>query len=47
VAELALDHVTTSQGDFQATGEVGHGAFDAWDESMIRVSIEPDQMVFP
>src|SRR6266550_4542188 len=23
---------------------VGHGAFDAWDESMIRVSIESDQM---
>src|SRR5713226_10525344 len=44
VAELALDRVPASEGDFQATSEVGHGAFDAWEESMIRVSIEPDQM---
>ena len=44
VAELALERVPSSEGDFQATSEVGHGAFDGWDESMIRVSIEPDQM---
>ncbi len=28
VAELALDRVPASEGDFQATSEVGHGAFD-------------------
>ena len=44
VAELALDRVPASEGNFQTTSEVGHGAFDAWDESMIRVSIESDQM---
>jgi len=44
VAELALDRVPARESDFQATSEIGHGAFDAWDESMIRVSNEPDQM---
>src|SRR2546430_15874654 len=44
VAELALERVPASEGDFQATSEVGHGAFDGWDKSMIRVAIESDQM---
>ena len=44
VAELALDRVTASEGDLQATSEVGHRAFDVWDESMILVSAEPDQI---